>query len=544
MKTVNRRNLSGLTAGVVVCCCVDRISRACREKRKVTAMRVWLYSRLSRDEDSELNSLTNQQNILREYATNNNCTVIGESADDNISGMHFNREGINKIYAAVEDKSIDAVIVKDLSRLGRHRTQTAMFIDYLRENDVRVLSVTENIDTSNEDDDLMVGFKGIFNDMYARDISKKIRAGYKQKQKSGIVMIPPLGYFKDKNTGKVTVVEEHAEIVRKIFNLYVSGYGLKAISKILNEEGIKSPGYYQKKLLGKNLGYNKPEIAHRFLWENTGVKRILQNEFYIGNLICHKSYTSKINHIRKELPAEEHFKHENAVPAIIPKEIWEQAQFLLEQKPKRNVRASSGNTHHRYTGLIKCGDCGSSFSCKRRYWRNNPPRMEYVCNGYHRYGKENCSPHKIGEEVLDRLILKELEELKIMAHENFKRVDREHAEVYTKMLVSCETDIKTIENRIREMKDIETTVKERKKQMKKSVELLDGIIADGAISDTHLRMLVDEIVIYEKNGKLDIQITLNGEFRTHIDYYDESGDITDRHAEIWYFPNWESMAEG
>ena len=555
------------------------------KKRKVIAMRVWLYSRLSRDEDSELNSLTNQQNILREYAANNNCTVIGESADDNISGMHFNREGINKIYAAVENKSIDAVIVKDLSRLGRHRTQTAMFIDYLRENDVRVLSVTENIDTSNEDDDLMVGFKGIFNDMYARDISKKIRAGYKQKQKSGIVMIPPLGYFKDKNTGKVTVVEEHAEIVRKIFNLYVSGYGLKAISKILNEEGIKSPGYYQKKLLGKNLGYNKPEIAHRFLWENTGVKRILQNEFYIGNLICHKSYTSKINHIRKELPPEEHFKHENAVPAIIPKEIWEQAQFLLEQKPKRNVRASSGNTHHRYTGLIKCGDCGSSFSCKTRYWRNNPPRMEYVCNGYHRYGKENCSPHKIGEEVLDRLILKELEELKIMAHENFKRVDkelkkwladrpsaekqitalkeklaqrktdqqqillerirdREHAEVYTKMLVSCETDIKTIENRIREMKDIENTVKERKKQMKKSVELLDGIIADGAISDTHLRMLVDEIVIYEKNGKLDIQITLNGEFRTHIDYYDESGDITDRHAEIWYFPNWESMAEG
>ena len=122
--------------------------------------------------------------------------------------------------------------------------------------------------------------------------------------------------------------------------------------------------------------------------------------------------------------------------------------------------------------------------------------------------------------------------------------DREHAEVYTQMLVSCETDIKTIENRIREMKDIENTVKERKKQMKKSVELLDGIIADGAISDTHLRMLVDEIVIYEKNGKLDIQITLNGEFRTHIDYYDESGDITDRHAEIWYFPNWESMAEG
>ena len=204
-------------------------------------MRAWLYSRLSRDEDRELNSLTNQQKILTEYADSNGYKIVGSSSDDNISGMHFNREGIEKIYSAVEDKIIDAVIVKDLSRLGRHRTQTAMFIDYLRQNDVRVLSVTENIDTSNEDDDLMVGFKGIFNDMYARDISKKIRAGFNQKQKDGIIMIPPLGYFKDKNTRQVVIVEEHAEIVRKIFNLYVSGYGLKAIAKILNEEGIKSP---------------------------------------------------------------------------------------------------------------------------------------------------------------------------------------------------------------------------------------------------------------------------------------------------------------
>ncbi len=143
-----------------------------------------LYARLSRDDDVELNSLTNQQNIVREYAENNGFEIVGESADDNISGMHFNREGIEKITEAVEARLIDAVIVKDLSRLGRHRTQTAMFIDFLRENDVKVISVTENIDTSNEDDDLMVGFKGIFNDMYARDISRKIRAGYLQKQRA------------------------------------------------------------------------------------------------------------------------------------------------------------------------------------------------------------------------------------------------------------------------------------------------------------------------------------------------------------------------
>lgn len=215
-------------------------------------MKVWLYYRLSRDEDAELNSLNNQRNILVEYANANNHEIVGKSFDDNVSGMHFNREGISKIYEQVENKAIDAIIVKDLSRLGRHRTQTAMFIDYLREHDVRVLSVTENIDTSNEDDDLMIGFQGIFNDMYARDISKKIRAGYKQKQKNGIVITVPLGYFKDKNTNEILIVEEEAEIVRKIFDLYLSGYGLKAIAKKLNDEGIKSPQYYQKKCITRN----------------------------------------------------------------------------------------------------------------------------------------------------------------------------------------------------------------------------------------------------------------------------------------------------
>ena len=295
-------------------------------------MRVWLYYRLSRDEDAKLNSLNNQRDILMEYAHNNGYEIVGESFDDNVSGMHFNRDGISEIRDAVEDKLIDAVIVKDLSRLGRHKTQTAMFIDYLRSHDVKVLSVTENIDTSNEDDELMVGFKGIFNDMYCRDISKKIRAGYLQKQRNGIVLIPPMGYFKDKNTGQVVIVEEQAAIVRRIFNMYISGYGLKAIAKQLNEEGIKSQGYYQQQLLGKRLGDNKPEIARLFLWEGTGVKRVLTNEFYIGTVVCHRSYTSKINHVRKELPPEEHFRHENFVPAIISRSD----NFILTDKWSRH----------------------------------------------------------------------------------------------------------------------------------------------------------------------------------------------------------------
>lgn len=544
---------------------------------KSKRLRVWLYSRLSRDEDSEMNSLGNQQRILDEYAVSNDYEIVGSSFDDNVSGMHFNREGIDQITNAVENGLIDAVIVKDLSRLGRHRTQTAMFIDYLRENDVKVLSITENIDTSNEEDELLIGFKGILNDMYARDISRKIRAGYLQKQKDGIVIIPPFGYFKDKNTDEVLIVEEHAEIVRKIFELYVSGYGLKAIAKELNEQGHRSPGYYQEKLLGKKLGYNKPEIAHRFLWENTAVKRILINEFYCGTLICHKSYTNKINKIRKDLPEEEHFRHDNFVPAIVSREIWEQAQFLLENKKKKNVRASSGKPHHRYTGLIKCGDCGSCFICKRRRWRNKPERYEYICNGYHRYGKEQCTPHTIGEEVLDELIFGEILELKRVAEKAFDNVDknmrrwladkpsaekrifnlqerlkqleqdqeqillerirdRNRADVYDRMLANCENEMANIKRQLVEYKDVEKTIKERKKEIKKSIELIDSIIADGAISDTHLRMLIEEIIITETEGKLTVRFVLNGSYRIHLDYYDEEGEMVGRDAEVWCFP--------
>lgn len=525
-------------------------------------MRVWLYARLSRDEDDELNSLTNQQNIIREYADKNNYTVIGESFDDNVSGMHFNREGINKIYEVVENKLIDAVIVKDMSRLGRHKTQTALFIDYLRENDVKVLSVTENLDTSNENDDLIIGFKGLFNDMYARDISRKVRAGFLQKQKEGLVMIPPMGYFKDKNTKEILIMEEPANIVRRIFQMYLDGYGLKNIAQTLNSEGIKTPGFYQNKYIGKSIPYTKPEITSRYLWEGTAVKRILQNEFYTGTVVCHQSYTNKINHIRKDLPVEEHFRHENFVPAIIDKDIFDKVQYILENKKRNNVRASSNKPYHRYTGLIKCGDCGSSFSCKTRKFRDREPYYEYVCNSYHRYGKEHCTPHRIKESVLDKIIYNELLVIRNNAIENFKQIDaklntwqknkslaqnninslneqlsqrkldqqeillerlrdKERADVYTQMLEKCESDIEILSKQISELEDMDNTIKKRKSKISNSIEIFNKIIDEGTISDSDLRMLIDKIEISEQDGKLDISIILNGQFKEHTLNFDE-----------------------
>lgn len=525
-------------------------------------MRVWLYARLSRDEDDELNSLTNQQNIIREFADKNGFNIVGESFDDNVSGMHFNREGINKIYEVVENKLIDAVIVKDMSRLGRHKTQTALFIDYLRENDVKVLSVTENLDTSNENDDLIIGFKGLFNDMYARDISRKVRAGFLQKQKEGLVMIPPMGYFKDKNTGEILIMEEPASIVRRIFQMYLDGYGLKNIAHKLNDEGHKTPAYYQLKYLDKHQGYNKPEITTRYLWNGTAVKRVLTNEFYCGNLVNHKYMLDKINRQRKTYSVDEQIRHDNAVPAIVSKEDYDKVQMLLESKKKDNVRSTFSKSYHRYTGLIKCADCGSSFSCKIRKWKDKADRIEYVCNSYHRYGKEHCSPHRINEIVLDEIIYAELLNIREQAEEKFKQIDaklnlwkqnkslsqnnikllneqlsqrksdqqeillerlrdKERADIYTQMLEKCESDIETLSKRIAELEDMDNTIKKRKAEILNSIEIFNKIIEEGSISDSDLRMLIDKIEIFEKDSKLDINIILNGKFKEHTLNFNE-----------------------
>lgn len=185
-------------------------------------MKTWLYYRLSRDEDQEMNSLQNQRQILIDYAEQHGHEIVGESFDDNVSGMTFNRKGLGELEDAIDEGKVELVLVKDLSRLGRHRTQTDLFIDHLRQNNVKVYSVTEGIDTTNENDDLLIGFKQIYNDFYAKDISRKIRAGVHQKQKKGLVVNLPMGYYKDKNTGTVMVDEIAAGIVREVYAMFLS----------------------------------------------------------------------------------------------------------------------------------------------------------------------------------------------------------------------------------------------------------------------------------------------------------------------------------
>ena len=533
-------------------------------------MRVWLYYRLSRDEDKQFNSLNNQYNIIESYALNNGHTIVGSSFDDNVSGMHFNRAGIDELTEAVENGMIDAGIVKDLSRLGRHKTQTALYIDYLRQNNVRVLSATESIDTFNEADDLIIGFKGLMNDFYARDGSRRVTAGLRQKQKAGLVITPPFGYFKDKNTKQVVIVPEAADTIHLIFSSYLDGKGVKAIAAMLNENGNKTPALMQKHLTGKRLPEKQEMIIKKYLWDATMVSRILQDESYTGTLICHKSERNKINKTNRATSPDEQFRHENFLPTIIPRDLWEQAQTLMAMRKRESVRAGEGRPILRYSGLIACGDCGRAFTGKRVKQKNGE-RVEYICSTYLRYGKEHCGAHAIREEYLDDIVYQELqntkqqyqtlwtqlekaiegwlpkttntqqqlkkqrerielleEEVETILMERIR--DKENAQRYDRMIAKREEQIANAKKRIEELENIGQIIRSRQAKLRKDIGLIDDILADGKISEAHLRMLIERIYVYETEGGLSLEIKVKAPFQNHTDSY-ENGVLTNSEIE-------------
>ena len=369
-------------------------------------MRAWIYGRLSGDDDREMDSLTNQMEIGRNYARCQGYQVVGESSDDNVSGMRFDRRGLNQCTEAIERGQVDAVIVKDLSRLGRHKTQTALFIDYLRQQGVAVLSVTENLNTLEDEDDLIIGVRGLMNDYYAKDIGNKIRHGYREKQKVGLVITPPFGYWKDRNTNCIYQHPEAAETVRLIYDYYLQGIGQKEIARRLNRLGRKTPAQLRAERYGKEFYASRKDQSGQYVWTYVSVKNILMEEGYTGVLINHRTETR--NGKVKSVPAEHWQRHEDFYPAIITKEEWQQAQTLLKQKARP---AFENRAAHRYSRLLTCSNCGQPFVPMIRYWNGNR-RVEYVCKGYHNHGKEFCSSHRIRETELDARAQQYAEELR------------------------------------------------------------------------------------------------------------------------------------
>jgi site-specific DNA recombinase len=514
------------------------------------------YVRLSRDDDKDQNSLNNQKKILMDYAIKKGYNLISIFEDDNISGMTFDRDGLNDMKEAIEEGKVQVVLVKDLSRLGRHKAYSSLFLEQLRISGVKVVSVTENIDSFDENDDLVIGVKQILNEQYAKDISRKVRSAFKQKQKEGLVIIPPFGYEKNKFTKKVEINQECAEIVKLIYKLYIDGLGSKKIAEYLTKNKYHTPSWYQKQSMGKTYQPGKKWIGQD-IWSDRTILRILENDAYIGILRCGVSTRSVIYKYKKEIPKEEHIVHENFYNPIIDQETWNLTQSIRKNRSENNVRASKNTKIHRYAGLLICKDCGASFVAKKRVSNDNE-YIEYVCNGYHRFGKNVCTPHRIKENDLNKLVYEYLNRISAIAQSNLKKVDefikewnfkkrdytksidsiqaqivelKDEMKAYAKQLAKnlineelfqeltqeTKEKIDFLEKQAESLMEVKEINKDARRGMQHSIDMLKEILAGEEITNAHIQMLFNKISIGQNaDGTLNIDAVLNMPFKHHL----------------------------
>ena len=369
---------------------------------------VGIYIRLSReDEDklSESESIINQKSLLLQYAKENNLRVYDIYIDDGYSGTNFDRPGFNRLLEDIEKKKVNMVITKDMSRLGRDYIGTGNLIErYFPEHNVRYIAVTDNIDTflDNSNNDI-APFKAIMNDMYAKDISKKIKASLKAKQKEGKFVggRTPFGYDIDsENKNHLVINEEQAKVVQRIYKMALEGMTYFKIAKQLTEECVKTPAqYYSFEWKNNyNLKYGQ--------WHPKTIQDILNNRIYTGDMVQNKR--SKVNYKVKKVIKNNPSQYiivENTHEPIIDKETFEEIQKRL---PK-NVGRCEKKENHLLDGLLYCGDCGHRISVQPR--RKTDNNCYTICNYYRTYIKDRpCSVHCNNYDKLEKVILDNLKE--------------------------------------------------------------------------------------------------------------------------------------
>lgn len=364
-----------------------------------------LYARLSRDDmlEGESGSIANQKQILKKYADEHGFLNTRFYSDDGISGTTFEREGFQQMIADIEKGEVKTVIVKDQSRLGRDHLMTGYYMEvFFPNNDVRFVAIYDNYDSEMGDNEF-APFKNIFNEFYARDTSKKIRAVLQSKGKAGQIMSPHAvyGYKKDPNDKKHWIVdEEAADVVRTIFDLYVSGYGIRKIAGYLEENKIFSPSHYYK---NKGIPYTARLKENPYEWDAETIGRILRRQEYIGNAVnfktCKKSY--KVHKIIKN-PEEKQVVLESVNEPIIGAEVWKKAQALNEKRRRVPVKREPDI----FQGYAFCADCGNKMYIRRVSGKKD----KYICGGYSKKTTA-CNTHFILQEDLCELVLTNLNEM-------------------------------------------------------------------------------------------------------------------------------------
>ncbi len=372
-----------------------------RATEKITA----LYCRLSQEDErlGESVSVENQKSILLQYAKQNRFPNPTFFVDDGYSGTNFDRPGFQKMLAEIEMGNVGTVITKDLSRLGRNSALTGLYINFtFPKYDVRYIAINDHFDSIdlNSTDSDMAGIKNWFNEFYAKDTSRKIRAVQKAKGEQGVPLTTnvPYGYRKAPEDRTIWLIDEAAAVVvKRIFTMCMEGRGPTQIANQLWKEKVLTPAAYKR---AEGINTPTPANADPYRWDTKTVVDILERREYTGCLVNFKTYSNSIwDKKRRDNSVENQAVFYNHHPAIVEEEVFEKVQQLRQQRHRRTKTGKS----HMFSGLVYCADCGAKMRfCTGKDFKRN--QDHFVCANY-RSNKGSCTAHFIRAVVLEELVL-------------------------------------------------------------------------------------------------------------------------------------------
>lgn len=426
---------------------------------KITA----LYCRLSRDDElnGDSNSIVHQKEILSAYAEKYGFGNTSFYVDDGYSGTNFNRPDFQRMMEDVNNGLIGTIIVKDMSRFGRDYIMVGYYTEImLPQMDIRFIAVNDGVDSENQMDNDFTPFRNIINEWYAKDTSKKIRSVLKAKGNSGkhLSVIPPFGYKKDENDKQKWVIdEEAAQIVRKIFRMYLDGNNMGSIARKLTEEGVETP-----KLYAENRGIKHYKAAtYPEIWSRISVEYILSNYEYTGSTVNFKTKRKSFKNKKQWIQAKEDWVvFEGTQEAIIDKETFETVQKMRGTK-----RAyTKFNEVNIFSGLIFCADCKGKMTIRRR--ADDRRKDAYICSTYRKKKKGLCTEHAIKVSDLKQIVLEDIRKVCAYVRQYEKKFVEDYRKCSTrdsaKLQAAAKSEIKKAECRLSEIERIIVKLYEEK----------------------------------------------------------------------------------
>lgn len=513
------------------------------------------YLRLSIEDgdDKESTSIGNQRKIIEQYAKDNNIIITKFYIDDGYSGYTMNRPGFNQLKKDLNSGKVNLIIAKDLSRIGRHSPKVQLFLENILESGKRVITLGDNYDTLDESTHDMVGIKIWMNERYIVETSKKIRKSLASAQKDGSCVISvPYGYVKDHNDkSKYCVDPMVAPYVKQIFDMYISGMGVKLIARELTERNIPTPSMIKKQYTESRGNISKRKVATK--WDVKAIQQMLQNNFYIGTLTLGKYKNRSINGKQIQVPKEEQNVFINAHEPIIDEQTFKLTQEIIASRSFGNYRGKKIQTRDNiFAGLLYCADCGTRLTSA-----NGGNNTRYICRSYNIYGSSVCASHTINESNLTEALLEFLEHCKnnlinvlqdidqIIQAEMSNRVDNsddikqlvnklDRAQQTVKILVEQKAyeimenpssidninkiynniqnekyaEIKALEQQIAYMQNIAIDEIEVRKNLNGAISIINNVLTTQKITKKQVLMLVEKINVYEDGG-LDIYLKGN-----------------------------------